>query len=347
MKNLQSYSFHREALEQSLRLALGTSQPALRQQALEKASGHLIHPRLILDSPLFAENHPWRHEALLISDAFEAVTNGMEEPGVLDSLEDLPADSLFQPWRHLILALHFFHEGLDEGVLAHLNAIGNSPVAELGKVLLCLTGKADQPGSVMAERLVAQVNHQDPLFVQLVQDVAEGLETDNEDLFWDSFAQWLDIIAENFPQKARSAVLWAWNQLEWRSFDERTLLDLGSSLWGQTESYRLAALGTLPWDGEGAALLWLRFLISAVRDETLTIQSLQEAFDLLEDFREAALECNTPPAEWHTTWQGLSRAWNREASVRSWHKLLIRLDETEQTAPLPLPEVNGQLDLFS
>jgi len=333
---------HREGFEQALRQALGTSQAALRRQALDRAATHLIHPGFVLESTLLADHHPWRREALVISDAFEAVTNGMEEPGVLEALESLDPDSPFVPWRHLVLALHFFYEGLDEAVEAHLSQIpATSPLRVLRKALEALGRGAN--GSTVP-RLLDQVAQPDSRILPWVQDVAEGLETDNEALFWGALGDWLDAVAETAPNQARSAVLWAWNQLEWRDFDEAVLLDLGAKLWGPAESYRLAALGTLPWDPEGAALLWLRFLLTSVR-EGWDESSVREARALLDRFHQAALAEEPASAEWTATWLNLSRAWNDEAMCRRWNDLALEVALPVQEAPSP--RSTGQLDLFS
>ena len=336
------------ALEQALRQALGTSQPALREQALDRAARYLIHPRMILDSPLLTDSHPWRKEALVVADAFEAVTNGMEEPGVLEALDDLEASSPFQPWRHLILALHFFYEGLDEAVGARLDQIPPaSPVSALARAVRALVDPA-RAGSLSGAltRLSEQVAQTDPLVHQWVQDLSEGLETDHEELFWGALADWLDAADEQAPEQARSAVLWAWAQLEWRDFDERMLLDLGAGLWGVAESCRLAAIGTLSWDAEGAALLWLRFLVAAAREGALDEATIGEARSLLEDFRRAAESAAPPASEWQETWDNLALAWNTEAGLRGWTAWRLGVGPVEQS-PLPRPALDGQLDLFA
>lgn len=337
---------HRTALDQALRQALGTSQPALRRQALDQAARHLIHPRLILESPLLTDSHPWRHEALAVSDAFEAVTNGMEDPSVFEALEGLDPGSPFQPWKHLVLALHFYYAGLDEAVAAHLVRIpGHSPVAALARVVSSLIqGRAPLPGALAA--LANEVAKPDPEVQQWIQDVAEGLETDDEPLFYGALADWLETVAPVRPDRAQAAVVWAWNQLEWRDFDEATLLDLAESLWGRPESYRLAALGTVSWDAEGAALLWLRFLLSGVRDGTLDQPSAHEVRSLLDRFQRAAHAGDPPGEEWTKTWSALTLAWNTEAQLRGWGDL--RLDvEAAPATPSPRPSVDGQLDLFA
>lgn len=339
---------HREALDQALRIALGTSQVALRKQALTRAASHLIHPRLLLESPLLTDSHPWHQEALLVSDAFEAVTNGMEEPSLLEALGELGPDSPFQSWRHLILAIHFFYENLDEAVRAHLSQIpAESPVHSLVQTLDGLVGGQARMGAA-SRKLADLVARPDPWVHQWVQDVSEGLETDDEPLFWAALTDWLEHMNPTDPQRARSAVLWAWNQLEWRDFDEGVLLDLGASLWGRAESYRLAALGTLPWDPEGAALLWLRFLLTAVRDGSWDEAVLREARTLLDRFQDAAEVAGPASPEGQETWANLAQAWNDEVKVRKWADLTVGGAVPQPVPDLPVgPTTGGQLDLFS
>lgn len=339
--------FHREALDQALRIALGTSQPALRRQALARVSQHLIHPRLILESPLLTDSHPLHQEALLVSDAFEAVTNGMESPEFLEALEDLEPESPFQPWKHLILAIHFFYEGLDEAVMAHLGQIPEaSPVRALVPVLRKAAGLEAGALSAAQKQLAELLAQPDPFLIQTIQDVAEGLEGDDEALFWAAFTDWVEPMAAQNPRQAQAAVLWVWNQLEWRSFDEAVLLDLGSQLWGRAESYRLAALGTLGWDAEGAALLWARYLVTAAR-EGQTPDVLEEARRWLGLFQEAAEE-QSPSSLWRETWNQLMAAWNAE--TRAWSRPQWGMTTAEAPKPAvetrPIP-TDGQLDLFA
>lgn len=338
---------HREALEQALRIALGTSQPALRRQALTRAASHLIHPKLVLESPLLTNSHPWRQEALLVSDAFEAATNGMEEPGLFEALEELSPESPFHAWKHLILAIHFFYEHLDEAVLAHLAQIPpESPVQSLVQALE-LVLQARERSAPAARRLADLVAQPDPLVHQWVQDVAEGLETDDEALFWAALTDWLEPVNQTAPDRARAAVLWAWNQLEWRDFDEAVLLDLGTSLWGRAESYRLAALGTLPWDPEGAALLWFRFLLTVLREGAMAENALREARDLLDQFQDAAEAAGPATPEGQETWANLALAWNDEIKVRGWTDLLVGAAAPQPYPDLSSPPAHGQLDLFA
>ena len=133
-----------------------------------------LHPNQLIESPLLAANHPWRLEALAVSDAFESVTNGMEEPGVLEQLQNLEEASLLQPWRHLILAMHFYYENLDEAVVQHLQKIPqNCPISALGRMIQSLL-QPPSKGNLTPTlgKLAEQVAQPDPLMLQWVQAVS-------------------------------------------------------------------------------------------------------------------------------------------------------------------------------
>lgn len=332
---------HRQAFERALRQALSTSQPALRRQALDEALRHLVHPKLLLESPLLDDTHPWKQQALLISDAFEAVTNGMEEPDLFETLENWEPGSPFAPWRELILALRAFYCGDDAEASRRASAVSDGPATALARVVLAQLGRRGQGLTSAENQLADAIARPDPMTEQWIQDVTEGLETDDENLFWDAFASWLDLAAPESPEEARSAVLWAWAQLEWRDFDEQVLLDLSTVHWGRAEACRLAALGTVPWDAEGASLLWLRFLIAASREGVLDQEGLSEARSLLDLFERGA---GTLTDEGRLTRAVLVRAWNAETGQRGWPQ--GRLAET-QAAPARTVKAGGQLDLFA
>jgi hypothetical protein len=285
----------------------------------------------------------------VVSDAFEAVTNGMEEPGVLEALEDLADGSPFLPWKHFILALHFFYEGLDEGVRAHLSQVPvTSPLRPLvGALEAMVEGRPVPGGSSGLRALVQSVAQPDPRVVPLVQDISEGLEGDDEALFWGAFADWLEAVAPEAPDRAQAAVLWAWGQLEWRDFDEQVLLDLGTSLWGRAESCRLAALGTLSWDAEGATLLWFRFLVTAVREGDFGLPELTQGREILDQFRAVAQEEGCWTNEGEETWANLALAWNSEVNLRNGSFLSVGPKIPEQEPHPTTLAPDGQLDLFA
>jgi hypothetical protein len=310
---------------------------------------------MLLHAPQLTANHPLRREAVVLSDAFEAVTNGMETPEVMEALLELSGDSLFQSWKHLVLAIHFFYEGLDEASVAHLrhfvgSASADSPINTLGGALLSILAESLRPGS-RAHGLSARLHVADPELSILTQQITDALEGGHEGLFWSVLADFLEVTSVQAGTLARRVALWSWNQLAWQQFDEEPLLEITTQLWGKAEAFRLAALGTLPWDAEGAALLWGKFLIHGLREDLLWGSTLAEAQTIALEFYQAANQepqDGSDSREWNDTWRALGNTLRVELALRSlagpsW---VSRVPQVE--APLKIsPSVNGQLDLFA
>jgi len=336
------------ALEAALQQFLATVQPFLRKQALQDASLHLIHPGMVLAAPQLTAAHPLRREALAVADAFEAVTNGMQTRDVMTALEALEEDSIFQPWRHLILGIHFFYEQLDEAASAHFLAVPlHSPLSALSRTLLSFL---DLPGGVpvatsAARSLFEKIHRTDPELSALVQRLTDGLESGDEVDFWNTLADFLETCRDG--ELGARCVLWVWGQLEWLDFDEQQLLDLTIALWAKPEAYRLAALGSAPWDPEASALFWMKFLIHALRDEVLSDSQLVEAHALVEEFYQAAVSTEPgPPSDWLATWNTLAVSWTSECRLRRL-SFPVPLNPQHRVPVVAESGVRGQLDLFA
>lgn len=379
--NGPSFSSHDDALEQALKLYLATVQPYLRHQALETLSRHLVHPRQILRTSLLTESHPLKKEALLISDAFEAVTNGMHQNGVMEALDTLAPDSLFLPWKHLILALYFFYEDLEEGCLAHLSQIpDHSPLARFKGLFHALfrplAGFAQYRNHNAVMRLVETLFQSDPFLTEAIQQMGDALDTQMEDQY---FLALEDAVQIDFREDgARSLVLWAWNQMAWQNFDEYRLIELSEKLFGQAEAYRLAALGSFGYDPEGALLFWGRFLLESSREDSFELVEAHEAWKLFFEFIAAVAdfqEDQGPVDGWDKDWQSFAQVWQREVTDNlnpSWvlpatwagvknlaQQKLFGIPEVQRKPEVPpsapkTPEsrpgrskTDGQLDLFA
>lgn len=323
---------------------MASSEPALKQAALAEVSRHLLRPQLLLDSPLLDGRHPWRRDALIVSDAFEAVTNGMEDGALLEALALVGADSPLAPWCPLIRALQAFYDHRDEDLVDWLDQVpAGGPAADLAQALLNLSGAPAAARTSRYQALADEVTPGDPAPRLWAQDVSEALDSGDENLFWQAFGAWLDAAAAASPERARAAVRWVWTQLEWRDFDEEELLVRSAGLWGRAEAYRLAALGSWRWDRDGAALLWLRFLIEGVREGRLDQGRATEGLTWLDRFDALpAPDDERRPLRVH-----LVRSWNDEVRLRGWSGLALN-PPTATTEPAPArAAATGQLELFA
>ena len=348
MKTLQQ---RQAALEASLQQYLSTTQPLLREQALKEVQAQLVRPSLLLAAPQLTSTHPLRREALILSDAFEAVTNGMETFEVMDALQEVGEGSLFLPWKHLVLALHFFYEGLDEAALRHLGQMDDRPpLYALRKALeAVLKGTLQNP---TGHSLYQQIHVPDPELVSLTQQLTDTLEGEQEQLFWSVLGDFLEAACQSDELLAKRVALWTWNQLEWQSFDEASVLELTTQLWGRAEAFRLAALGSVSWDSEGAALLWARFVIHGLREGSLETDSLRAAYQLAGEFLEVAREQQggSTTSEWEDTWALLARSLACELALRGYElpPLPYQASRLPSLMAVPIPsDRGGQLDLFA
>jgi hypothetical protein len=203
------------------------------------------------------------------------------------------------------------------------------------------------PGGYSALR--NQIHVPDPELATMAQQLTDTLEGEQESLFWSVMADFLEDTALRDDVLAKRVALWAWNQLSWQTFDEGSLLEITTALWGKAEAFRLAALGSLAWDAEGASLLWGKFLIHGLRQDVLYGETLREAHKIASEFLSAAHDnqaSHESDIEWLETWEALHRTLVSELSLR--RISLPPLLEQEPTQTLWVPQASGgQLDLFA
>ncbi len=82
-------------------------------RGFEEMRKRLINPLHVTNSALLPEEHPLKIQGYIILDAFESVTNGMENPQALGDLETIDHRSVFYPWKLLVLGLKAFYSGDD------------------------------------------------------------------------------------------------------------------------------------------------------------------------------------------------------------------------------------------
>lgn len=106
------------------------SKPFLLAQQL------LASPLEVIHCPYLVDDHPLKTQAWTVWDAFESVTNGMENPQALCQLVNLPEPTVFSPWKPFILALHAFYREQDEECLALLRRVPtDTPLGRLARDL--------------------------------------------------------------------------------------------------------------------------------------------------------------------------------------------------------------------
>lgn len=97
--------------------------PKPGSKAFDEIRRLLINPLYLTNSPVLSDEHPLKVEGYIILDAFESVTNGMENLQALQDLEKIQVQSVLFPWKLLILGLKAFYEADDQQCVQFFNQI--------------------------------------------------------------------------------------------------------------------------------------------------------------------------------------------------------------------------------
>ncbi len=147
----------------------------------------LLHdPFLVLACDILHDDHVFKQEALIVSDAFESVTNGMYDPHALQQLDRIDAESIFFPWKHMIAALHAMYAGNEkefEEALSHIHP--SSLLAKLVPLLKHITGLVPLGRELLSfEKQFACLVIDNNMYIHsAVEELVEALTQGFDDVF--------------------------------------------------------------------------------------------------------------------------------------------------------------------
>ncbi len=243
---------------------------------------------LFTNAERFTDGHPLRKQAIVVLDALESVTNGMENPDVDGLLEELPADSPFLPWRDLIRALKAFYRGDAAGMKEHLDAIpASSPPKALERLLLHLSGvrPAEARLGRVEREIIANIRAERGPMVDAVSQITEALAVDNEAGFSDSVAFVVKELYVGEPETAKRLALWAMERIDGKETGSALFRGHMKLIFGEQEARRLAALSLMDRDPEGSLASWIRYFVGFLEGP---LPKLEEAAALFEICRHLA-----------------------------------------------------------
>ena len=222
-----------------------------RRRAAVDLARRLERPDDLLSCRRLPPEHPLRTQALAVADAFEAVTDGMENADALAAVERLPAASPLAPWPPLIRALAAFHRNDRESLAREAAAIPEgTPPARLKAALLAAAAGRTVPALTGA---FEEASERDDLLEQAEEAARSGLT----DLFVDVVARCLPAVRRSRPDRAESLALWCLEaMLEQEPVPGRLVRVLRTEL-GDRDAYRLAALASGGYDNDRSLVYWL------------------------------------------------------------------------------------------
>ena len=338
----------REQLEILLRRVVKAPNPYLHSQALLEISRILLHPRDLIAAGILTDHDPLLVQAINLSDAWEAVTNGMPEASLMEELDRVPPDSPLRPWREAILAIYFYYEDLEEASRHHLSLIPeDTPLVRLKVALESLwSGQESQSFGNLTQKVLKI----DSRAYEAWQMLMDAWDTGVEEAFFSAWERLADFLENSEPLQALT--IWFWGELAWQDFDERTYLEITMRHFGEPLAYRLAAVGSFAWDPEGALLWWGQFLITAEREKMLTSQATATALEIFHEWIEAVADFQQEQGRiegWEKDWRFLAQAWNSETKNTPWPEQWSQALNPEKSLPQRTKFRNDtqQLELFS
>jgi hypothetical protein len=199
---------------------------------------------MILDSAAVADRHPLRQEALAVSDAFEAVTNGMCDSETLARLDGVGGGSPLYPWVRLIRGIRAMYDGDSAGAVDHFGAIDRmSAPFYLAETLIRVfqsRGFSSTAGKAFADGLFRDNRVVRDAFIQLETCAESGLDL----LLADTLVLLLKELMLRDTDLARDVFLWSMNKWAGYLLSSETLPGRIRSLFGRTEGLELLAEAT-------------------------------------------------------------------------------------------------------
>ena len=232
---------------------------------------HLTDPGILERSNLV--NDELKEEARIILDAFEAITNGMQNPDVFTSVEAISKDSLLYLWKELIYAIKAFYEKNYEEMQSRLRKIDpDSPLSMFTPILLHLSGKSNEKSSNKKQKAFIDNIIRDRSFIRsVIAQITESLEYDMEDLFLETSILMLHDLNNNYKEAARKFAIWTLETASKFKYSPTTLVSTCKKLFGNTEAYRITAIAMLNEEIDISLLFWLQSLLSGLKSMNFKI----------------------------------------------------------------------------
>ncbi len=249
----------------------------------------LRDPGEIIRSGILDTAHPLYLNAQLVDDALESVTNGMEDPALMELLLKVPDDSIVGPWKRAVLAIQAFYHGNRTDLSMHRNHIPEgTPPGKLANLAGdILQGKyTSEKADTGVHRFAADILQSPDYIGAAGEQMEEALEMGMADLFCETAAMLLRDIEREYPAEAADFAVWAFSRLAAEDQSLMSLLKRFRPLFGEPETYRLAALGVLEEDADAALFFWLKYITCQLEENLPEKETLAAALTIAAEIGE-------------------------------------------------------------
>ncbi|MBN2510948.1 MAG: hypothetical protein JXB03_11760 [Spirochaetales bacterium] len=304
--------------------------PNIRDEAVLELKRSLSFPPAVLSCHYVTETHWLKREALIIVDAFESVTNGMENPAILDQLKDIHPDSPFHPWTLLIKALSYlYHGNYRDAFETACTFPQDTPVHGLLPFFQSAqkSSGCDDPVIKKIEEALWDNN---TFETSAVQQLREALDNDLEDVFVETGLLLFKHIINDYPETARRLGLWLLQNCAEAGYDISDILSVLQACLGIQEGCRIIALGLLDTDPDVALFFFLKSLTHAVHDQSVSDAYIREYLAVLSELLEKVETLEEDLGLGHQYWNSIAElAGSLTVELERQRNILIRYNPGE------------------
>lgn len=243
----------------------------------------ITSPKLVAELDFLPHEHILKRESIIVSDAFEALTNGMINDEILNQLSLITEESLFYPWKILIEGLHAFYRKDRISCLKIINTIpgDSAPYAFRELFSALLEGTQQKEWEPLIEA-VLEDNSEIRDSLDLIRD-ASGLE----DVLLDTAGLLIRDLIRDDPGTCEKIMIWCLDHLQLTDVLSDRAVERAKSLFGDKEGYRLAALASVSFDPDRSLVYWLHSLIAYMDGSVTEISCVKAYLNIIRDLADA------------------------------------------------------------
>ena len=276
-------------IQKKLKDYIQCEDPSAAELLKNELSQELPNPHFVTDCPFIPTEHILKKEAWIVSDAFEAVTNGMFSPELSQELQTIPSHSLFYPWVLLTQAVKAFYAGRFNQLSALIALVpeGSAPAFFKGFFTAIAGSEAVPPEW---ENMKSSVLDDKRELTSSLEQLIEAASAGMEDLLLETAGMIIGDLIREHPDTAAKIIIWCFHQLQEIDILPDKAADKARQLFGEAEGLRLTALATLSYDQDRSLIYWLLTLEAYLNNQT-TREEVKAYLSIIHDVSETvALE---------------------------------------------------------
>ena len=245
----------------------------VRRKIESQLNKHFVDPFYVSRSQTLPENDILKIDARIISDAFEAVTNGMYDEAVLSELSEVNNDSFFADWKFLTESLYYLYTENFLKADEVFRKIREDSIPSLVSPVFYKIISKDKITSITglseAEKYFINNIIKDSISTKTsLEQIEENLKAEQEDRFIDNLTLLLSDLYVKDQNISKKLAAWGLKQLSVFDMSPSMFLENLKLIFGEYESYRLTALSFRDEDPELSLVFFIKAALIQIRNNS-------------------------------------------------------------------------------